>query len=153
VLDRPVSFSDLELVSACVFRPVTLSGRIGQLLTTPPHPSVPAPLKQGLRESAEAYYRDVDWALDIAAAQFKDGSLYMMPGDKIGRDPATQFLLRRKTFEGMDRRDLPAIVAAYAGRFESTPFDSLVAAVSTLGANEEHHLADFEAARAAGLVE
>jgi len=102
---------------------VTLSGRIGQLLTTPPHPSVPAPLKQGLRESAEAYYRDVDWALDIAAAQFKDGSLYMMPGDKIGRDPATQFLLRRKTFEGMDRRDLPAIVAAYAGRFESTPFD------------------------------
>jgi hypothetical protein len=62
-------------------------------------------------------------------------------------------VLRRKTFEGMDRRDLPAIVAAYAGRFESTPFDSLVAAVSTLGANEEHHLADFEAARAAGLVE
>jgi len=53
----------------------------------------------------------------------------------------------------MDRRDLPAIVAAHAGRFESTPFDSLVAAVSTLGANEEHHLADFEAARAAGLVE
>ena len=53
----------------------------------------------------------------------------------------------------MDRRDLPAIVAAYAGRFESTPFDSLVAAVSTLGANAEHHLADFEAARAVGLVE
>jgi hypothetical protein len=60
---------------------------------------------------------------------------------------------RRKTFEGMDRRDLPAIVAAHAGRFESTPFDSLVAAVSTLGANAEHHLADFEAARAVGLVE
>jgi len=74
-------------------------------------------------------------------------------GDKIGRVPATQFLLRRKTFEGPDRRDLPAIVAAHAGRFESTPFDSLVAAVSTLGANAEHHLADFEPARAAGSVE
>jgi hypothetical protein len=38
-------------------------------------------------------------------------------------------------------------------RIEATPFESLVAVVPTLGANADRHLADFEAARAAVLVE
>jgi len=76
-----------------------------------------------------------------------------VPGHLVRRDPSTQFLLRRETFEGIDRSELPTIVAAHAGRFETTPFDSLVAVVSTSGANAVRYLADFEAARSAGLVE
>jgi hypothetical protein len=50
-----------------------------------------------------------------------------VPGELIRRDENTQVLLRREAFSGIDWRDLPPSVGTWARRFESTPFDSIVA--------------------------
>jgi uncharacterized protein YjbI with pentapeptide repeats len=110
---------------ACVFSHVTLKGKIGPILTMPPH--------HGLRDRERFVagmvekYKKVDWALDISQASFSSAGFYYVPGDLIRHDPATQVLLRRAKFSRIDGDELPGVAKIWVSRFEATPFDSLVA--------------------------
>lgn len=62
-------------------------------------------------EANRKFYQDVDWAIDIAAAEFSSVRLSSIPGQLIRRDPATQILLRRSRLMGREWATLalPAI--------------------------------------------
>ena len=74
IVAENLSFSKMTEFAACVFRHVQLKGNIGPFITTPPHYSLPAEMVQEFMDAMMAYYRDVDWALDISAAKFSDAS-------------------------------------------------------------------------------
>lgn len=109
----------LHLLGGCVFKHVTLRGKIGPVMAIrPPKPEFVA----GIVER----YKEVDWALDISEAVFSDADFYYVPGELIRRDENTQVLLRREAFGDLDPRGLPGSAGIWASRFESTPFDSIV---------------------------
>jgi hypothetical protein len=112
----------------CVFRHVTLRGRIGGLLFQPPNPTLPADVREAFTAGALRYYQDVDWAIDITEAEFAgDVNFFFVPGHLVRRDVETQYLLRRETFAGMDLGGFPLLARVAVERFEATPFDSIVA--------------------------
>jgi uncharacterized protein YjbI with pentapeptide repeats len=115
----------LHLLSGCVFKHVTLRGKIGPVMAIPPHPM--SPLKSEFVAGIVERYKDVDWALDISEAIFSDADFFYVPGDLIRRDENTQVLLRREAFRDIDWRGLPGYAGIWVRRFESTPFDSIVA--------------------------
>ena len=86
-----------------VFKHVTLKGVIDLLMLTPyvdfsgRFPNVQRSFDEANRE----YYKNVDWALDISEAQFKDCDIRAIPSRLIRRDPKTQAILtREKALEG-----------------------------------------------------
>lgn len=146
-----LSLTKLHHLAACVFRHVTLKGRIGPIMTTPVHYAVPEETKAALDSAMVAYYKDVDWALDISEAEFSDADFYMVPGDLVRRDPETQFLLRRDVVT--QAGDLPTYAGIAASRFEMTPFDSLVAIAPRRNKNFARYLEDYTFLREKGLAE
>jgi hypothetical protein len=139
-------------LGGCLFKHVTLRGKIGPVLTTPPASGIPEGTRAAMKAAMIDYYKDVDWALDISAAEFSDADFYMVPGDLVRRDPETQFLLRRDVVTpDMDSMPLGPRIAA--SRFESSPFDSIVAVVSRRSKNFARDLEEFERVRKAGLAE
>jgi hypothetical protein len=150
-----LSVKGVQQLGGCVFRHVTLKGRIGPLLTVPVNYALPQATRDAFTAAIQAYYRDVDWALDITEAEFSDADLYMVPGDLIRRDPETQFLLRRDTDQRAKALGIePDGYAAIAlSRFEATPFDSLVAAAPRRSKDFAEFTADFRPLRDAGLAE
>jgi hypothetical protein len=148
-----LSLAKLHQLAGCVFRHVTLKGRIGPLMTVPVHYSLPEELQAAFNAAAEAYYRDVDWALDISEAEFSDADFYLVPGHLVRRDPRTQFLLHRDVVERTQGMELPTYAGISVSRFETTPFDSLVAIAPKRSKNFERYLEDFEYLRKAGLAE
>lgn len=139
-------------LGGCLFKHVTLKGKIGPILTTPVNRGVPEETRSAMNAAMVAYYKDVDWALDISAAELGDADFYMVPGDLVRRDPETQFLLRRDVITPAKDR-LPLGPSIAASRFESTPFDSIVAAVGRRSKNFARDLEEFEQVRKAGLAE
>src|SRR5204863_5298855 len=87
----------------------------------------PEPQRKAVAAAIAEAYQHIDWALDISEASFADADFYYVPGQLIRRDPETQFLLRRESFADIDIRTLPTAAKFAASRFESTPFDSIVA--------------------------
>ncbi|MFC0431484.1 hypothetical protein [Kutzneria buriramensis] len=140
-------------LEACVFNRVTLKGRVGPIITTPANPSLSWDAKEAFASGAVAYYEKVDWALDITNAEFSDVDLYMVPGHLIKRDPETQFLLRRASFENTPIDQLDPIVQIFVDRFNATPFDSIVAVAPKRSAQFRNFLAALTDLRDAGLAE
>jgi hypothetical protein len=66
--------------------------------------------QQAFADANAAYYRTVDWALDISEAEFIGADLDGVPARLIRRDPASQVVItREKTLEGRWRQlDLSA---------------------------------------------
>jgi hypothetical protein len=91
----------------------------------PPHHGLPD--RDRFVKGMVEKYKKVDWASDISQSSFSDANFYYVPGDLIRYDPATQVLLRRAKFSGIDRDELPRCAKIWTSRFEATPFDSLVA--------------------------
>lgn len=97
-----------------VFNRVILRGKFGDLMISndvPPRGDVNLPYQyenvDAFREANQEYYRQVDWALDISQAEFKDLCIRGVPGRLIRRDPETQILVtRQRALEGA-WRDLP----------------------------------------------
>ncbi|GLW64880.1 hypothetical protein Arub01_31240 [Actinomadura rubrobrunea] len=138
-------------LGGCLFKHVTLKGKIGPILTTPVN-TLSEETTAAMNAAMVAYYQDVDWALDISEAEFSDAGFSMVPGELVRRDPETQFLLRREVVvPAMD--SLPRVVRIEASRFEDTPFDSIVAVAPRRSKHFERYLAEFQQAREAGLVE
>jgi hypothetical protein len=138
-------------LEGCAFRHVTLRGRIGSVMFVPPNASMPpetqAAFERGLRE----FYAGVDWAVDISEAEFDGADLYYLPGDLVRRDPETQFLLRRPE-PGTDLSGLPVYADIAIRRFESTPFDTLVAVAPKKSRKFPEILAHYEELRARKLA-
>lgn len=142
--------ADLHLLSGCVFKHVTLRGKIDPLMAKPPSPTWPSVSE--LTAGVIRKYKDVDWALDISEAIFSDADFYYVPGDLIRRDEDTQVLLRREGFRDIDWRELPGYAGTWARRFGLTPFDSIVAIAPKASKKFSKYLADIEWLRANGLV-
>ncbi len=136
-----------------MFRHVTLRGRIGPIMTAPVHYALPEETQAAFNAAIVAYYQDVDWALDISAAEFSDADFYMVPGDLVRRDPGTQFLIRRDAVAKSEGVELPIYAEISISRFEETPFDSLVAIAPKRSKNFARYMEDFQYLRQAGLAE
>jgi hypothetical protein len=144
-------FAQLRPISGCVFRHVTLRGKIGSIMIIGPGLGLPDDAKR-VAATVEKY-KEVDWALDIRDAVFTSAAEFFgVPGDLIRRDENTQVLLRREAFSGMDWRDLPPSVGTWARRFESTPFDSIVAVACKGSKRFRDDMADLEWLHAKGLA-
>lgn len=141
-----------QQLGGCLFRHVTLKGKIGPIMTTPVHRGVAEDIRAAMNTALVDYYKDVDWALDISEAEFADADFYMVPGDLVRRDPETQFLLRRDVIVPA-KDQIPLGPSIAASRFESTPFDSIVAVVGRRSKNFARDLEEFEQVRKAGLAE
>jgi hypothetical protein len=72
-----------HLLSGCVFRHVTLRGKIGPVMAIPPNPM--SPLRLEFTAGIVEKYKEVDWALDISEAVFSDADFFCVPGDLIRR--------------------------------------------------------------------
>lgn len=93
-----------------VFKHVVLRGKIGKLMTS----SIvelfkERPQKQAAFDAAnEAYYRNVDWALDISGAEFQSFDIRgNVPARLIRRDPETQVVVTREKALNVPWKDLP----------------------------------------------
>jgi hypothetical protein len=119
--------STLTRLEGCAFRHVTLRGRAGSVMLVPPSYGLSDQMQAAFVAGLRDFYAGVDWALDITEAEFDSTDLYYLPGDLVRYDPETQFLLRRSALAGADTTGLPSYAAIATSRFESTPFDTLVA--------------------------
>lgn len=159
VLFRDVLVEDLPIagglhLEACVFDRVTLRGNIGgRLITTPPNYALPGEVQARFVEAMRVAYQEVEWALDIREAKFSDASFYYVPGELIRRDEETQFLLRRESFSGFDLSELPVYAGVAAGRFEVSPWDSIVAVAPRRSKNFGQVLSELNELRGMGLAE
>lgn len=149
-----LAITSLLHLNGCVFKHVTLSGNIGPLMATPPHSSVPQDVRDRFAAGIVAYYSGVDWALDISRAAFSDASFYYVPGHLIRRDEETQFLLHRDRVEQFGPLErLPSYAQIAASRFESTPFDTVVAIAPKRSKHFATWKAELEVLRAEGLAD
>jgi hypothetical protein len=74
------------------FKHVVLRGRIGSMSLK----SVQDRQRTDLWQAAnEAYYADVDWALDLREAEVSELDLHGVPARLIRRDPASQVVITR----------------------------------------------------------
>ena len=80
--------SGVEFVRSCVFKHVTLKGRIEKLVLANEHGDDGAWMSD--------YYADVDWALDITEAVVKELDIRNVPASLVRRDVATQAVIRRE---------------------------------------------------------
>ena len=89
---------------AAVFKHVTLAGKIGRLMFSGilcPISSVTSSMQRAFAEANAAYYANVDWALDISRAEFRECDIRGIPARLIRRDPETQTVVTRaKAAEG-----------------------------------------------------
>ncbi len=86
-------------VYGAVFKHVVLRGRFGSLIFTEFLPGGGDEnrlrRKAAFAQADEAYYDNVDWALDIREAQFYECEIRYVPGHLVRRDPETQGLVWR----------------------------------------------------------
>jgi hypothetical protein len=152
-----VTISHLRTASlqpaACVFRHVVLAGRIGNLMLVPPNPSIPAQMQASFAARIVQLYAEVDWALDISAAEFTGADLYYLPGHLIRRDEETQFLLHRERLHDVDLDSLPTFARIAVSRFDAVPFASIVAIAARRGTHFREQLSAFQELRRRGIAE
>ncbi|HEX6965066.1 MAG TPA: hypothetical protein VF166_04635 [Gemmatimonadaceae bacterium] len=87
----------LPFLWCCVFRHVTLTGRIAAPKVNEAGFNWTDDLSRQWLHANEEYYAGVDWALDLRGATFS--TFFTLPGvpaDLVRRDPTTQFVLRRE---------------------------------------------------------
>lgn len=95
-----------------VFKHVVVKGVVDKFMITPyvdffkEYPATQRSFDEANRE----YYKNVDWALDISEALFRDCDIRAVPSYLIKRDPLTQVVItREKALEGKWREiDLSA---------------------------------------------
>lgn len=140
-------------LAGCVFSHVTIRGRVGSLMTTPPMAGPGRELSSHATQAMVDAYESVDWALDISEAEFTNASLYYVPGNLVRRDPETQFLLRRDSVAELGSRTLPENGDIFFERFETTPFDSFIAIAPKRSRQFQEMLEILQALREMGLAE
>jgi hypothetical protein len=101
-------------IFGAAFDRVTLRGKIGSVVidyddnpVTLDHPKLQKKQIDRFRAANDAFYRSVEWALDISQAAFSHLELRDFPGHLIRRDSETQFLFKRDRLHDEAWRDLP----------------------------------------------
>ena len=112
---------DLTILSACAIRHVTLKGKIGKLKVTDRLPGIgnPVQLQEGFNAVNMAFYRGIDWALDISQAELEDFSLSGIPLSLIRRDPETQVVLPADVAVSRAWRQVPEFAKVWGPRVEA----------------------------------
>lgn len=120
-------------LDACVFRHVTLRGKITTMLfrfdPNPfEEPAVGPSFKDMWPGAMARYYSDVDWALDIREARFTAlTSLVTVPGDLVRYDPERAILVRREALAGNRAQGMPGVMRICCEDFlAGSPFESFV---------------------------
>lgn len=92
---------------SAVFRHVTLRGKIGRIMFS--HLVAPGVANQDQQRAFDsanaAFYKNVDWAMDISEGEFAECTVYNVPAKLVRRDPKTQVVVTRaKAMQGDWRR-------------------------------------------------
>lgn len=98
VVDRFETHGLLQTWGA-VFKHVTLRGRLGRFMFSDRVSTGMATRQEqaAFDEANAAYYRGVDWALDLTEAEFtEEPDIRGVPGRLIRRDPRTQIVITRE---------------------------------------------------------
>ena len=146
----------------CVFRHVSLSGRISGLKinrSLSPIPGGGPPADQvASDEQARQFYAATDWALDISRAEFCGGVTFeALPGSKIKRDPDTQVLVSRSALLHSDWESFDygnsAFNIALSWFLKGSLFDSVVLAARMGSKDAKKDLAVLAMLRQQGVAE
>jgi hypothetical protein len=141
----------------CVFKHVKLSGAIsGIKINRSVGPQSPDQRKWDA--ATVAFYKTVDWALDISEAKFKGGcSFEAIPGDLVRRNPETQILVTREKLAGADWERLDyggtTIDLALSWFFSDSLFNSVVLAARSDSKWAKRDLAVLDMLRSTGIAE
>ncbi len=148
---------DVTICWGPVFKHVTLRGKIGRFIVNPMSAYDEPDAHRALHEANAAYYRNVDWALDIREADFVDLTLRGVPGRLIRRDPANSVLVSAARLRGRDWK-IPGVVgsACEVGIKQMAYFgleDLVMIACGLTRAKRQRELDAYKALRDAGLAE
>jgi len=146
----------------CVFRHVTLSGKISGLKINrslgPIPGGVPKADQEAADEQVRQFYLSPDWALDISGAKFGGGiSFEALPGSKIKRDPETQVLVSRSAILNSDWESFEYGNSAFninlSWFLKGSLFESVVLAARMGSKDAKKDLAVLDMLRRQGVAE
>lgn len=150
--------NDLVTTHGAVFGRVTLRGNLGRILLSPvvDAAELDSERQRAFAEANAAYYRQVDWALDISEARFSEATIRSVPARLIRRDPRTQVVVTRERAASGDwrRLDLNGTYwpTAIEGMLERGDLDVVLVAPK-LAPNFARLREGLELLRAAGVAE
>jgi hypothetical protein len=159
VLVDGLQTSDLHQAWGALYKHVTLRGKIGWLMVNrlvgPRHRNTP--LQAAFDEQREAYYRDVDWALDISEAEAVELELAGIPARLIRRDPETQAVVTRQAALSGEWRELERVQKTVLGvgiqQMLKRGDDDIVLVAERRARDFKRLLAGIQELRAAGVAE
>jgi len=142
---------------AAAFRHVTLLGRIGDIMITG---EAPEGVQELFDAANEMFYRHVDWALDISAAEFHGCAPFAcVPYHLVRRDPETQAIVRREHVLDLAWKDLQLHsyfkyrLGRYASGLEEGAGEGMVLVASKLAPDFRDELRSIQLLRKAGIAE
>jgi hypothetical protein len=99
VVDGLKTRSQLLQIWGAVFKHVVLKGRIDRVMITWSLGTIEVDkpeIQRAFLTSNMAFYREVDWALDISGAEVNEIDIRGIPASLIRRDPETQVVVTRE---------------------------------------------------------
>jgi hypothetical protein len=97
VLVDGLKTSNLFQTWATIFKHVKFKGKVDRIMLSdlfhPGHPD--SKFQKVIAQANSCYYADVDWAIDISEAEFKDFDCRGVPARLVRRDPETQVVVTR----------------------------------------------------------
>lgn len=89
--------NDLLILWGPLFKHVTLKGKIGEIKINMEADTDLRPIiQEPFALARAAFYKDVDWALDISEAYFEEFAMHGVPARLVRRDPTTQVVVTRE---------------------------------------------------------
>jgi hypothetical protein len=85
----------------CAFRHVVFKNNIDVVMLTNDLPDAEPRRAKAFADANRAFYADVDWAIDISEARFKECDIRGIPASLIRRDPTTQAVVKRENAAGI----------------------------------------------------
>jgi hypothetical protein len=143
-----------------VFKHVTLRGKIDRIMLSQFVRAVAgatADQAAAFEAANAAYYAGVDWAVDIAEAEFQEAELRGVPGNLVRRDPRTQVLITREKAELGRWKDIDLTDTHWATSLDFFLRDTTLPSIVLVAPKRSRDFArlrdGLERLRAAGVAE
>lgn len=142
-------------LDACVFRHVTLRGKLTSMLFRfGAYVVSDAGTDDAWREEMVKYYRGVDWAMDVSEARFTAlTALTIVPGDLVRFDPERAIRIRRAALVDDWADGMPGVMQICCENFLEGPFDSFIVQRGETKANRDRFAAEAGWMRANGFAD
>ena len=149
-------------LDACVFRRVTLRGRLTTMMfrfDPPPFSGagIGPDFKDMWRDEMVGYYQGgnpADWAIDITEAKFTTlTALTIVPGDLVRFDPERAIRISRDALAGNWAEGMPSVIQICCEAFLEGPFDSFVVQRGESKPNRERFARDAAWMRDRGFAD